>query len=128
KGVTKTEEVIPVLREVNRATEELERMKGRQRVLENLTELTTVTVHIQERGTYTPNEPTAFGATVDKTFWGSIDALTALGKGGVLVVVALTPWLPVLAVVSGILWWIVRRQRVVVPVVQAAAPAQAKGP
>ena len=42
---------------------------------------------------------------------GSFEALTNLGKILVLLVVALTPWLPVIALVAAGIWWLVRQHR-----------------
>jgi hypothetical protein len=109
KASGKIEEVLAVQREVSRAQSELEQMKGRQRVLENLINLTTVTVRLQERGTYQPTEPPTFGTTVEGTFFGSINALIGLGKVLVIAAVALAPWLPLLAVAGVTIWLIVRR-------------------
>jgi hypothetical protein len=109
KASGKIEEVLAVQREVSRAQSELEQMRGRQRVLENLVDLTTVTVRLQERGTYQPSEPPPFGTTVEGTFFGSINALIGLGKVLVIAAVALAPWLPLLAVAGVTIWLIVRR-------------------
>jgi hypothetical protein len=118
----KVDEVLTVQRELSRATEELERMKGRQRVLENLTDLTTVTVYFQERGKYTPNEPTPFGTAVSNTFSGSVDVMVGLGKGIVLAGAALTPWLPAFAIVGAVGYFVRRRLRGRIPLVNAAPP------
>jgi hypothetical protein len=120
KASGKIEEVVAVQREVSRAQAELERMKGRQRVLENLIDLTTVTVRLQERGTYLPNEPPPFGTTVEGTFFGSINALIGLGKVVVIAAVALAPWLPILAVAGMTIWLIVRRVGRSAPVAASA--------
>jgi len=115
KGSGKIDEVLAVQREVSRAQGDLEQMIGRQRVLENLTELTTVTVHLAERDTYlppTPLPPVAFGTTVGQTFFDSIDVLIAAGKALVLVAVAVAPWLPLIAVAGGLLWLLVRRRKI----------------
>jgi Domain of unknown function (DUF4349) len=110
----KPQDMTPLVREVSRVTEELERLKGRQRLLDNLTELTTVTVQMQQRGSYVPPEPPempTFGSTVERTFSGSIAALVEVGKAVVLVAVALGPWLPVVALVAVPIWWNWRRNK-----------------
>jgi hypothetical protein len=116
KGWAKIEEVLTVQREVNRAQGELEQMKGRQRVLDNLTELTTVTVHLQERELYVPPTPlppppvVSFGSTVSDTFFGSINVLIRIGKALVIAGAAVAPWVPLVAVVGCVAWVVVRRR------------------
>jgi hypothetical protein len=105
------DDVLAIQRELNRATTELEQLKGRKRVLENLIDLTTVTVHLQERGVYEPPESAPFDTTIGRTFSGSIDAMITVGKGIVLGAVAVTPWLPVLVVAVAPFWWLRRRRK-----------------
>jgi hypothetical protein len=109
KAAGKIEEVLAVQREVSRAQSELEQMKGRQRVLENLSELTTITIHMRERGTYEPTEPPSFGSSVEGTFVGSLNALIGFGKVLVLICVALGPWLIALALPLSIVGLALRR-------------------
>jgi hypothetical protein len=100
----------------------LDRLIGRKRVLDNLTELTTVTIQLQERGTYLPPDSPTFDTTIGKTWSGSIDVLVIVGKGIVLVAVALAPWLPVLTVISVPTWWIWRRKKQVAGAATIAVP------
>jgi hypothetical protein len=120
KSTGKIEDVLAVQRELSRAQGELERMKGRQRLLENLTALTTVTVSLVERGSFVPIESPTFGTSISRTFSGSTASLLELGKGIVLVAVAVTPWLPILAILGAMAWLIVRHQHL--------APAAAQKP
>jgi Domain of unknown function (DUF4349) len=109
----KIEEVFAVQRQLSRAEGELEQLKGRQRVFENLTELTTVTVHLEQRGTYIPPTtpaPVAFGTTVGQSFFGSIEILATIGKALVVAGAAVAPWLPVLGVAGGVTWLVARRR------------------
>ncbi len=89
-------------------------MTGRQRDLDNLIELTTVTIYIEERGTFaapTPPAPPAFGTRIEETFFNSIESLVGVGKGVVIGAVAIGPWLPVLAAAYGVCWLLLRRRR-----------------
>jgi hypothetical protein len=127
KGSGKIEEVLAVQREVSRAQGELEQMKGRQRVLDNLTELTTVTVHLSEREPFNPSNPlppVAFGTTLSETFFSSIDVLIKVGKALVIAGAAAAPWAPVVAMVSVVAWLVLRRRRVAVPNVPHEPPAE----
>jgi hypothetical protein len=126
KATGKIDEIAAVVRELSRAQEELERMKGRQRVLEKLIEMTTITVRLQERGTYEPSEPASFGSQVDKTFSGSTDVLVGFGKLLALAAVALAPWLPLLALIIGLPLWLFARGKRVSVAVPAGAPSETK--
>lgn len=129
----KPDEALPVVRELSRATEELERMKGRQRVLDNLTELTTITLSMQEKGTYLPPAPpappevVAFDTTLERTFYGSLDILIIVGKALTVAAVAASPWLPVVAVIGLPGWFIVRRRKSAAAI-QVSSPAGVEVP
>jgi hypothetical protein len=110
-----------------KATDDLDRLRGRKEVLENLTTMTTVHVHLRERGVYVPEESPDFGTSVGRTFSMSLGALGQFGKWLVLVLVALVPWLPVLLAISlpFLIWWR-RSKRPTAPtavVVQGAPPS-----
>jgi hypothetical protein len=113
KSTGKLEDILAVEKELSRVRGEIERHQGRLKYLEKLTALTTVTITIHERKTYMPPEPQspAFSTTLGRTFAGSLEALTALGKGLVIFFVALAPWLPILALLGGAIWWLARRAR-----------------
>src|SRR5262249_9768629 len=98
---------------------EIEQLQGRLQKLNNLVELATVTLTLRERKGYVPPQTPAFGATVSRTFHDSLGALTAVGQALVLGAVALAPWLPVLAVVGGVCWYVFRRRR---RLIDATAP------
>lgn len=111
QGQGKLDEILTVQRELNRAILELDQLKGRHRLLDNLTEMTTITVRLQESGTYLPKETPPFDSTIDKTFSGSWWLLVQVGKAIVLVAVALAPWLPPIALVTLSIWWLRRRSK-----------------
>src|SRR5262249_27737277 len=120
KSTGKLEDILAVEKELTRVRGEIERFQGRRQYLEKLSALTTVTVTIHERKNYVPDksQAPAFGTTVARTFEGSLDVLASFGKGLVLLIVALVPWLVVLVLlgVPAVLMW--RRQRRQVPIVQ----------
>jgi len=103
------EDLLAVRREWNNVRQEIERMEGRLKLLTNLTDLTTVTLTIQERKNYVPPTAPTFGGRIGQTFTDSVDALKRFGQGLVLVAVGLGPWLPVIAVVVVPLWLLFRR-------------------
>lgn len=101
-------EILEVERELSRVREEIERMEGRRRLLENLAALTTVTINLFERNDYIPPIAPTFGQQIARTFNGSVEALVSLGKAFVLLAVALAPWLPLLLLLAGAIWVFVR--------------------
>lgn len=103
-------DVIAVEGELGRVREEIERMEGRLRYLKDRTALTTVTINAREERDYVPPQAPTFTAQIGQTWTGSVDALTKSGKAMTLTVVAITPWLPVLAVPVVMSFWLVRRR------------------
>src|SRR5947209_2220888 len=91
-------------REVARIRGEIHVLKGRLQRWDKDVEFTTYTVTMYDRRGYVPPESPEFGTTVGRTWSGSLGALRSFGKGILLVVVALVPWLPVVAVVVVPLW------------------------
>lgn len=72
----------------------------------------TITVTIQEKSTYRPPvtvPPPSFGNSASETFSASWNALVSVGQFIALVGIALAPWLPVLLVVFGLAWLVLRR-------------------
>jgi hypothetical protein len=96
----KLSEILEVERELSRVREEIERMEGRKRLLENLTSLTTVTLTIHERVKYTPERAPTFATRIARTFQTSLDSVVSFGEAIVLFFVAIAPWLPMLVVVA----------------------------
>jgi Domain of unknown function (DUF4349) len=111
KSTGKLEEILAVEREVSRVRGEVEQMQGRQQVLAKLSAMTTVTVTLHERRSYVPPEAPAFTTTIGRTFSGSLDALIEVGKGIVLVAVAVAPWVPIVALAGLLIVLAWRRHR-----------------
>lgn len=105
----KLEDVIAIERELSRVREEVERLEGRLRMLVDLTSLTTVTLSIQEIRGYEPAEAPTLATRINRSFGGSLDSLRILGENLLISAAALVPWLPVLAVLAGIAYWILRK-------------------
>jgi len=94
----KLQDVLNVERELARVREEIERMEGRLRVLDDLTSLTTIELRVQEVRDYVPEETPTYLTRVRRAFSGSVDSLLATAQAVSIAVVALVPWLPVVAV------------------------------
>jgi hypothetical protein len=103
----KLEDILSVERELSRVRGEIEQMQGRLRFLANRAELSTITITASEFRNYTPPVPTALPAQIGHTFFGSLDALVAVGKAFLLVLVALVPWLPLIVLGLLLVRWLI---------------------
>ncbi len=93
----KLEDILKVEAELTRVRGEVEQMQGRLRFLANRADLSTVTITATELKNYTPPQPVTLATQINTTFFGSLNALIALGESLLLVVIALVPWLPLIA-------------------------------
>lgn len=107
----KLEEILAVEREISRVREELERMEGRMRVLKDLTALTTITLRIDEIKGYIPSESPTLAARVERALSGSLSAMRISSEAALVAVVALAPWLIMMAIPASASTWLVRRLR-----------------
>ena len=92
KSAGKLDDILKVEHELTRIRGEIERRQGQQNFMAKLTAMTTVTITIRERSSYVPPEAAWFGSTLTRTFGTSWESLVGIGKGLLLVVVALVPW------------------------------------
>ena len=104
------QDILAVEKELSRVREEIERMEGRLRFLSNKTELTTITLTATERRGYTPPANPGIGSQIALTFGESLRQLGLLGRGLLLGVVAVTPWIFVLALIATPLFLVLRRR------------------
>lgn len=124
----KVEDILKVREQLRIVRGQIEETKSQLQRWDKDVDLATVTVKLLDRRDYTPPLMPDFGSTVGRTFRRSIEALVAFGKGIVLVVVALAPWLVVLALLAAppVLFW--RWRRAAKAVVSAAeSPGAAAG-
>jgi hypothetical protein len=128
KATSKLEDILVIERELNRVRGEIEQSEGRLRLLGNLSALATIDVAMQEVKDYVPPQAPTFGNKVSGTFFGSLDALKMLGEGVVLLLAALVPWLPLLAILAVPLWFVLRSLRVVHPQPMTVLPVEAPQP
>ncbi len=126
-------EVILVKKELDRVEDELNRLKGRHRVLKDLTDLTTVNITMRERGAYVPEDSPDFGNNIGKTFSGSLSALATFGRGVTYFLVALAPWLPLVLLVIVPVTIKIRRWRAearkaaeAIPILEVTGPTEDK--
>ncbi|NUQ64179.1 MAG: DUF4349 domain-containing protein [Pirellulales bacterium] len=93
-------DVLEIERELSRVREEIERMQGRLRVLEDITELSTITLRVEEVKDFVPPQTATYATRVRRTFEESLGTLVKTVQSATLVVIALAPWAAVLAVVG----------------------------
>jgi Domain of unknown function (DUF4349) len=105
----KISELLEAERELNRVTTELEQLKGTVKLWDNQVALATVEIVMHERQQYAPPVTASFTSNISHTFYGSLDNLIAFVEGVTLLLVALTPWTPVIALFVAGLWLLVRR-------------------
>jgi len=110
KSTGKLEEILKVEAEMSRVRSEIEQMEGRLRLLANLSELTTINLQIQEIKDYVPPQAPTFSSNIASTFLNSYELLLGFGKNLILLVVALIPWLPLIAFVVIPSWYLIRKQ------------------
>ncbi len=110
KSAVKLEDIMTMRRELTRIREEIEAAQGRINKLSKLSDLATITLTVHEQKDYVPPTTPTFGARISDTFSESADALWNMLKAIVVGLAALTPWLPILLVVAGIGYLVVRWQ------------------
>jgi Domain of unknown function (DUF4349) len=94
----KLTDILAVEREISRVREEIERMEGRLRFLTNQTDLTTITLTVNEAHGYVPESAPTFRNQIGRTFGGSITLMADFFKGAFLLIIGLLPWLLLLGV------------------------------
>ena len=104
-------DVLEIERELSRVREEVERMEGRMRVLQDLTALSTVKLHVEEVKDYVPEQSPGFATQARRTLTGSLRAVKLAAQGLTLLAIALAPWAAILAVVAVPCWVLYRRRR-----------------
>ncbi|HUG89271.1 MAG TPA: DUF4349 domain-containing protein [Planctomycetaceae bacterium] len=108
----KLEDVLRVETEISRVRQEIERLDGRLRLLQDLTALSTVTVHVSEIREFvatTPGDFPTFGERVSSAWHGTLATLRDVGQQVVILAVAAAPWVLVLALPTFVLYRILRR-------------------
>ncbi len=112
-------EVLQVQDRLNAVRGEIEQVRGRMNLLENLSDMATVTVHLRPEGAPTP-APEPLGPdpvrAAQEAWQASLEALRAIASG-VVVVGVFSWWLvPPMALLALVLWQtLVRRRRAETP-------------
>ncbi len=117
-----TADLLAFRKQITDVREQIERLQARLITLSRLSAMTSIDVVLSEDRPYVPPSAPTFGTSLGRTFWDSVDALGALGKGVVLFLVAIAPWSPL--IVLGL--WLLRRplRAALVGVREAVRPAR----
>lgn len=111
KKSAKTEDVLAVRKELNTIRGTIEEQQGKIQRWDKETQFATINVSMLDRKDYAPPLVPNFGSSIGRTFQASVQAMVEFGKGIVLVVTALVPWLFVGALVAVPAWWRWRRRK-----------------
>lgn len=84
-------DVLALETELSRVREEIERMQGRLRYLNDRVTLTTVEITASERTDYQPPQATLAGR-IRNTFWLSLDNLRQFAEELLIAITAIAPW------------------------------------
>jgi hypothetical protein len=103
-------ETLSVEKELSRVREEIERMQGRLAVLQDQTQLSTVTLRISEVKPFIPTANPSFAARVAMTWKASVLSLTTFCEGLAIVATASAPWLLTLGLPALVLFVAIRRR------------------
>ena len=94
------EQILSVEEKLDRVREEIERMEGRVRILDDLTSMTTVDLTIDEIKDFLPEESATFGTRIHRAFSTSVSNLSQAAQDISVAMIYLLPWLAVLLVVA----------------------------
>jgi hypothetical protein len=105
-------EILQVQDRLNGVRGEIEQVKGRMALLDKLTDLATITVHLRPvvGGSQSPEGPNNLGNAIDEAWDESIEFLGSIAAGAVTVVV-FAWWLPVVGVPAYVIGSRVLRSR-----------------
>ncbi len=94
------EQILTVEEKLDRVREEIERMEGRIRVLDDLTSMTTVELTIEEIKNFLPKESAAYSTRLQRAFSTSLHNLGRTAQDFSVAMAYLLPWLATLLVVA----------------------------
>lgn len=110
KSSANTEQTLKIEQELARVDGEINRVEGKLRLLTDLVTLSTVHITVYERRGYVPQTEPEYATVLSRTWHRSLDTLVEFGKGVLVVIVALIPWLPIIGFVVLPIWILLRRR------------------
>lgn len=126
--VGKLDELLSFEREIDRVREEIERLEGRQRFLQDRISLCTISLSVSTRTDAPVVQSPTFAVRISETWSSSVVALRECFEQLVLFVVGLVPWLPMLLVVGYLVYRMARAayRRLAMLAARGATPPQLK--
>jgi hypothetical protein len=127
----KVEDILKVREQLRVVRGQIEQRKSQLQRWDKDVDRATVTIKLLDRRDYTAPIVPDFGSSIGRTFQNSVSALVTFGKALVLVVVALAPWLAVLALLGApgyVLWRRRRAASALVPEAALVSPAEEDSP
>jgi Domain of unknown function (DUF4349) len=106
----KLNELMAVEDRLTAVRSDIEVQQGQLNRWDKETQFATINLSMEDRKDYVAPTDPSFGTTIGRTYSGSIDALAAFGRGLVLTVVAVFPWLLVFGLIGGLVWIGIRRR------------------
>jgi hypothetical protein len=103
-GTKDVKDLLEVERELARVRETLERLEGKLKLYDSQVAMSTLTLRLVTLQTYQAGKPRGLGEQLSDTLGSSWQALVTFGRGLLLLIVALLPWLPVI-IGGGWLGW-----------------------
>jgi hypothetical protein len=107
----KLEDVVKVETEMGRIREEIERLEGQLRLVDNLSAMATVTLQVQEIKNYLPDESAGLATRASRAWSGSLAELRSTGENALVLLIAFLPWLVVLGVAAAVVVLVLRLLR-----------------
>ncbi|WP_051217511.1 DUF4349 domain-containing protein [Paenibacillus assamensis] len=110
---TKADDLLSYSDTLATTQEEIERIVGRQKYLNNLVSMSTIQLRVYESSENIAAKKLeeAFGERIGRTLTNSLEALVELGKGILLAAVAVLPFVIVFSILVSPIVYIVRRRR-----------------
>jgi hypothetical protein len=97
---SKLDELVTLRKEMRDLRTEIERLQGRVQRWDKDVAFSTATITLRDRKDYVPPLLPDFNSRIGRTFAMSVDALVWVGQALVLTVVALAPWLAIVAILA----------------------------
>ena len=105
----KLTDVLSIERELSRVREEVERMEGRIRFLNDQTSYATITINCREDASDKPIVAPTFAIQIKNSWSNSINSLKIVVQQAIIALVALAPWLTILCVIGLFFFGTLRR-------------------
>ena len=105
----KLTDILNVEKEIARVRGEVEQLRGRMRMLKDMTSFSTVTISVREVKNYVPPAAPTFTTEIARQSDATMSSMTRFGADCVLFVVAVGPWVVAIILFSGPFVLIARR-------------------